>query len=241
MSREPLGALRWPVSALIGLILLVLMLTVAGAVFAFGGLLADLPEGVAAVLQTAILALQYALPVLLVALLGRLRGASFSQSVLLRPFSLGQGVGLAIGVAIVGRVLNGVYSIVVVMLGIDPPTTTDVTQLFPETLIGALAVVVLAVIVAPVAEEIMFRGVLYTGLRDRFSPVSAAIVSSAVFAVFHGEPFVFLPIFALGLMLAWLTETTRSVWPGIVGHAVFNATAVALLYLLRFLPDVPLP
>ncbi|MDO9556079.1 MAG: type II CAAX endopeptidase family protein [Coriobacteriia bacterium] len=241
MTREPLGAVRWPVSALVGLTLLVLTFTIAGAVLAFGGLLDALPEDVLPLVQTAVLALQYALPIALVAFLGRLRRTRFSESVLLRRFSVAQGIGLAVGVAVTARFFNAAYSIIVVMLGIDPQVTTDVTQLFADTALGALAVVVLAVFIAPLAEEIMFRGVLYPGLRDRFNPYAAAVVSSLLFAVFHGEPFVFLPIFVLGLMLAWLTETTRSVWPAIVGHAAFNATAVALLYLLRFLPDVPLP
>lgn len=240
MNREPLGAVRWPVSALVGLTLLVITFTIAGALFAFGGPLDAVSGSLAPLLQTAVLALQYALPIGLVALLGRLRGVRFADAVLLRRFSVGQGIGLAVGVAITARFVNAAYSIAVVMLGVDPPTT-DVTQLFPDTVIGAFAVIVLSIVIAPMAEEIMFRGVLYPGLRDRFNPYAAAIVSSLVFAVFHGEPFVFLPIFVLGLMLAWLTEMTRSVWPAIIGHAIFNATAVALLYLVRFLPDVPIP
>lgn len=239
MERERLGAIRWPVAGLIGLALMVLAFTVVGALIAFGGLLDPLPGDLRAVVQTAILALQYALPIGLVWLLGRLRGVGLREAVLMRRFSVAQGIGLAIGVAVTARFINGLYSVVIVFLGIDPSGIADVTQLFPETFVGALAVIVLSVVIAPLAEETMFRGVLYPGLRDRYNPVAAAIVSALVFALFHGDPLVFVPIFVLGLMLAWITEMTRSIWPAILGHAAFNATAVVLLYLLKLLPEMP--
>ncbi len=238
MTREPLGAVRWPVSALIGIALLVLTFTIGGAFIAFGGLLDGAGEDVLPLLQTAVLALQYALPISVVALLARARKTRFPEAVLLRRFSLAQGIGLGIGVAVTARFVNAIYSVIVVMLGVDPSATTDVTKLFPDTAIGAFAIVALAVVIAPLAEEIVFRGFLFPGLRDRFSPVAAAVVSSMVFAIYHADVLVFVPIFLLGLMLAWVTEMTRSIWPAIIGHAVFNATAVVLLYLLRLLPGL---
>lgn len=240
MERRPLGTIQWPISGLVGLSLLVIVLTIAGAVFAFGGALDGLPEGIVPAVQVAVLSLQYALPIVLVAVLGRLRGARFSEATLMRSFSVGQGIALGVGVAVMARFYNGVYGVIVTLLGFTPPDV-DVTRLFPDTLSGGAAVVVLAVIVAPFAEEIMFRGVLYPGLRDRFNPYAAAIVSSLVFALFHGEPFVFVPIFLLGLMLAWLTDMTRSIWPAIIAHAAFNASALVLTYLLRLLPETLLP
>ena len=239
MNREPLGVMRWPVSGLIGLALLTLAFTVVGALVAFGGVLDGLSDNATLLAQMAILVLQYALPIGLVAVLGGLRHVRFSEAVLLRRFNVGQGIGLAVGVAVTARFFNSIYGIIVVLLGIDPSRVPDVTELFPDSAPGVLALVVLTVVIAPLAEEIMFRGVLYPGLRDRFNPYAAGIVSSLVFAVFHGEPFVFVPIFMLGVMLAWITEMTRSIWPAILGHAVFNASAVAMLYVLRFLPSVP--
>lgn len=238
MNREPLGSVRWPISALVGLSLLVLTFTIAGAVIAFGGSLDALPGDILPLVQTGILALQYALPIAFVVLIARRGGTGVREAVLLRRFGVMQGIGLAIGVAVTARFVNAIYSIVVTLLGMDTSAITDVTKLFPETAGGAFAVVVLAVVIAPIAEEIVFRGVLYPGLRDRFSPIAGAIVSSVVFAVYHGDPFVFLPILVLGVMLCWLTEMTRSVWPAIAAHAAFNATAVVLLYALRLVPGL---
>ncbi|MGQ9456402.1 MAG: lysostaphin resistance A-like protein [Armatimonadota bacterium] len=96
-----------------------------------------------------------------------------------------------------------------------------------------VAATVLAVVVAPVVEEVLFRGMLYTALRGMMGFWSAAAVSAFAFAVVHPTmPASFLPLAALGIVLAVLRESTGSVAPAIVCHGINNALALILVRLI---------
>ena len=86
-------------------------------------------------------------------------------------------------------------------------------------------------IVAPVAEEIFFRGFIFGGLRTRFRWQWAAVISAAVFAGAHLELTFFLPAFFLGFLLAFLYEESNSIWPGMIVHMLINSLAVLGMYL----------
>lgn len=91
--------------------------------------------------------------------------------------------------------------------------------------------------VAPFVEELVFRGVLLSGLASRM-PVGWAIVLSAlIFGCAHLPDFKFLwyPIPALvllGLVLGWMRVQTRSLWPSITLHASYNSVAVVAWFFL---------
>lgn len=88
---------------------------------------------------------------------------------------------------------------------------------------------------APVAEEIFFRGFLYGGLRARIGVIGAMIASTLFFTALHFSVDVFIPIFVLGLFLAWLYEKTGSLYPGIILHAANNGVAVVALFIAQML------
>jgi len=92
-----------------------------------------------------------------------------------------------------------------------------------------------AAILAPVAEEIFFRGFLYGGLRPKFGALGAMLVSSIFFTALHFSIDAFIPILVLGLCLAWLYERTGSLYPGILLHFANNALAVLMLALIQTL------
>lgn len=111
------------------------------------------------------------------------------------------------------------------------PIHQDVSVLAREVPPGLRVLLALLVVcVAPVVEELVFRGVLLSGLAHRM-PVGWAIVASAViFGCIHLPDFRFswYPIPALillGLVLAWLRVRTRSLWPSITLHATNNLVA----------------
>lgn len=89
-------------------------------------------------------------------------------------------------------------------------------------------VVALLAVIPAVSEELLFRGFLLSGLSSSLRRVGAIIGSAVVFAVFH---FMIdrLPItFMLGAVLAFVCWQSRSIWPGMVFHAMHNAWMVAL-------------
>jgi membrane protease YdiL (CAAX protease family) len=87
-----------------------------------------------------------------------------------------------------------------------------------------------AAVLAPIAEEIYFRGYVFRAYLDQKGPVQAYVFSSLLFALVHLNLPALLPIFVVGLFLAFLYHRTGSVIPGIMAHAFNNAIAFIVLY-----------
>lgn len=107
---------------------------------------------------------------------------------------------------------------------------------FAVTLIGAG-------ILVPIAEELFFRGAIYTWFRDRFNIPIALLVSSTLFALGHVDsPGVIASSFVLGVANAWIFEKSKTLWAPIVMHIVSNSFAVLLVYAaLAIAPDLMQP
>ena len=93
-----------------------------------------------------------------------------------------------------------------------------------------LDLVIAAGLVA-VVEELFFRAVLFTLLRQRMPFAYAAALSSMVFAAAH-ELAAWIPVFVLGLGLCWLYEKRQSLWTNAAAHFTVNAISFVLLFLL---------
>lgn len=114
-----------------------------------------------------------------------------------------------------------------------PITPQPITDLFVTTnSTSVLALLVsFAVLVAPVFEEVLFRGLAYPALKQRLGPTRALLLVSAAFALVHFHAPSVGPLFALALALGFAYEYTGSLLTPIAMHALFNATNIlALLY-----------
>ncbi len=92
---------------------------------------------------------------------------------------------------------------------------------------------VAAVVLAPIAEELLFRGLLFRALLQRRSVHVAALVSSLVFAVVHidvavSQPIALVGLTLVGVALAYAYERTGSLLVPIVGHAAFNGITLVV-------------
>jgi membrane protease YdiL (CAAX protease family) len=96
-------------------------------------------------------------------------------------------------------------------------------------------------IIAPVVEEIFFRGFVFGGLRPRYGWVKAAAISSAAFAVLHLTPTAILPIFILGFIFAFLYQISGSIWPGILMHILTNSLALGATYIVANADKLGIP
>ena len=93
---------------------------------------------------------------------------------------------------------------------------------------GLVLTLLTAGVIAALAEELVYRGVIFGCLRQRLGIRLALPLSAAVFAVVH--PPAAMPFaFAAGLLLAWLYHRSRSLWPGIVVHGLNNITTMLVL------------
>lgn len=91
---------------------------------------------------------------------------------------------------------------------------------------GALVVLLLALVVAPLAEEMLFRGLVYPLLRRRVGIVASVLVTTAVFGLLHGNVVQFAAALPLAVLLALVYERTRALWPCVVIHLGFNVVAM---------------
>lgn len=83
-----------------------------------------------------------------------------------------------------------------------------------------------AVVLAPVAEEFIFRGVLFPFLKQLGFRKSAWVGVNLLFALMHLDTEIFIPLFILSLALTWLYETTDCLLAPIFAHALFNAAGL---------------
>ena len=128
--------------------------------------------------------------------------------------------------AFVGTV---VYLAVISAFGLT--AEQDVDDLFDSTVVLPLAGVAL-VIVAPLAEEIFFRGFVFSGLVRPIGLFGAMAVSGLLFATFHvtdaGSALLVPPFAVIGFGFAWIYYKTGSLWMSIGTHFIFNLVAFAL-------------
>lgn len=86
------------------------------------------------------------------------------------------------------------------------------------------------VILAPIAEEVLFRGYLYGKLKTYVPVVVAALVTSLLFALVHFQLNVGIDVFILSLFLCGLRSLTGSIWAGVLVHMIKNGVAYYLLF-----------
>lgn len=86
------------------------------------------------------------------------------------------------------------------------------------------------VIIAPITEELIFRGVIMHGLMRNYSKFTAIFFSGLLFALFHLNPWQFPATFVLGVLLGWLMIYTRNIGLSITGHAINNFLALMSMH-----------
>jgi hypothetical protein len=122
--------------------------------------------------------------------------------------------------------LAAVYAVSAVHEIIVRPQPQQIVTEFPRSGAGATLFVVVAVIMAPLFEEVVFRGFLFRGFANSWGWAWGALASGAVFGLAHLQMDVFVPLATLGFVLAWAYKQTGSIWTCITMHVLFNAIAV---------------
>jgi membrane protease YdiL (CAAX protease family) len=97
-----------------------------------------------------------------------------------------------------------------------------------------LALGIVTILLVPVAEEILFRGIIYAWVSQISYRWLGVLISSLLFALAHGNLLAFLPLFLFAVMLALLYEKTKNLLTCITTHAVFNGLNFLMLYLSEY-------
>jgi hypothetical protein len=93
-----------------------------------------------------------------------------------------------------------------------------------------LTMLVMAGVVAPFAEELVFRGLLFPWLGARLGVPAAVLLSALCFAALHGAVILIPALTVVGAAFAVIYQRCGSLWPAIVAHSVFNGIMIVLLY-----------
>ena len=153
---------------------------------------------------------------------GRPAAADFG----LRPAPLKRSVKLLVAVWIGFFVLSAIWA---AALGLQERQTLPDELGANGALINALAVIVLVTVIAPLGEELFFRGFFFGALRNWHGPVLAALLTGALFGGIHAgsSPVGYLvPLAFFGIGLCLLYELTGSLYPPIALHALNNSIAL---------------
>lgn len=151
-----------------------------------------------------------------------IRRKKLSEALWLRPVP---GPALLTGVTLA----PGLYVVITVALAALPEAWLDSyseasADVAEGTLIGIIAVAV----VAPVVEEIIFRGLVMNRLARVMPGWLAVVLSAAVFGACHGHPIWFAYAFVLGAIFGFIDLRANSILPSILGHVAFNAIGQVL-------------
>ena len=131
-----------------------------------------------------------------------------------------------------GTLGTAAVSIAVSQIGLEPQGVKQAMKIAhgPMALLVGLA---LLAGLAPLVEELVFRGLLYGWLAGRWGAGMAVIGSSIAFAAAHVEPAHVILVLPLGLMFGWLRWRSGSLWPSLVAHMANNGLAVLAAALLK--------
>jgi membrane protease YdiL (CAAX protease family) len=142
---------------------------------------------------------------------------------------LGLGVAALVIVLTVGEVTNQVF-------GPFPEPEQALLQLGPSGAATTVVLVASTIGLAPLVEEVVFRGLLFQSVRRRLGLTAGMVVSALVFAYIHLElirnPPAVVGLVALGLWLAGAFHRTGSLVVPVVAHATYNACVLVVVLVL---------
>ena len=100
--------------------------------------------------------------------------------------------------------------------------------------------VIFAIVLAPIIEEIIFRACIYRFLKGQMSILLAQLLSGTLFALVHANLLSFAPLLLVGILLARNYERSGNLLIPILFHAFFNAFSLMMLLLVSQ-SDWPMP
>ncbi|MHB8126821.1 MAG: CPBP family intramembrane glutamic endopeptidase [Desulfitobacteriaceae bacterium] len=136
------------------------------------------------------------------------------------------GIFLFLGIGLLGKLLT-------YLLGVPVPQSFTVVLQGTKYFWQLLILLVLGGIVAPLKEEVLFRGLFYPTLRRAYGRGKGIIFTGIFFATLHFDLIRFLPLFIGGIVLTWLYERSSSLWPSIVAHGTWNVLMALAIWIQR--------
>lgn len=107
----------------------------------------------------------------------------------------------------------------------ESPTLVEGVEKPIDMVLAGMAIVV----IAPLIEELLFRGYLYDQIGKRFSPLLTILITGALFAGAHLSPVTFIPILMMGMLMGWLRYRSDSIVPPLILHCANNLVGLIVI------------
>ena len=138
----------------------------------------------------------------------------------------------ALGALVVSIGIMLLIALLIYLLGGSNPLTAEAEQV--ETMAGGQLLLSIAVVVilAPIFEELFFRGLFYPPLRRSLGPTLAIIINGIIFGALHMRYLSIISLILVGMILAYVYEKTESLYAPILTHALYNGLVVVISLLM---------
>lgn len=134
-----------------------------------------------------------------------------------------------IGLYFLTWIINISYALFLYQHGLTPPDTDVYTKLLGQVTWYTLILnLVLAGLLAPLVEETLFRGIIFGSLQAYFGKWTSAVLSAVFFSALHFQAYGFFPRFMLGMVLVYLYDKYKSIYPAVALHALNNIAATLI-------------
>ncbi len=184
-------------------------------------------------IPAAVVNLRYRLPLRAIGLPRLPRRRDVFAGIALGLIAMGISVGVAAGVDAVAAHFTHVAWVRAAIHTDETNTVADIAKKLPSFGLGGLLLAIVgAGIAAPFGEEMLFRGLAFRTLKQRLGLWPGIVGSALLFTLPHGYGLGLIPVFVLGMILAWVYNTSGSLWITILMHATNNTVQVVLAYAL---------
>jgi membrane protease YdiL (CAAX protease family) len=232
-AERGVGSHRLELGAWLSVIVLNVLITLPIAPFL------HIEEGLTAT-TFAVAGLSTDIPMLIILYVRLIRpGALTWRDLGLRPLAWDYVLRVGFAAGLTGLVVIDIVGTLLTQVGLRPNQLDQYQFVLQEGPVAFAIVLVAAAVVAPFVEELFFRGFLFGVYRRRQPLWLSYLVSSVLFTILHLEPNrmnlqqmagLSVGIFLLALLLAWVYQHTGSLYPGMLAHAINNATGLILFY-----------
>jgi membrane protease YdiL (CAAX protease family) len=139
---------------------------------------------------------------------------------------------LAVAVAFGCWLFSIGYRAGALFFGVTPPASAgvDLASTFGSGTLGLVLTVLVVALAGPLLEEMLLRGVVLGAVARKLGAWPAIVGCALAFALLHASLWSLLPLTVLGIGLGWLAVRSRSLWPAVLAHVLYNAVLVAAAF-----------
>jgi len=126
--------------------------------------------------------------------------------------------------------INFIYVFVMTSVFKIAPPENKIAELVENGNVSSTILLIVVSLIAPVCEELFFRGFIFQAFRENWGVFAGLFISSILFAAAHLELYNFIPLMAIGWVLAYIFHKTKSLFPVIFLHSIYNLLMILVLF-----------